>query len=281
MNRPGLDQLRDLALERSIQAVLILSPDRLSRKQAHLLILLDEFEKRNVQIIFTNQNFGDTPEDTLMLQIQGAISEYERVKIIDRMRRGRKYSVKKGQVLGNNSPFGYKFVCKTEGKPARWEVDPREAEIVRLVFDLYTNKGMKGTEIARYLESECIPTRSGTTKWWGALIYRILKNETYLGTAYMFKRQSVEPTRKNPKAKKYRKEKNSFREQRPREDWMGIPVTPLIDKQTWDAARKILKQNAYSARRNNNKNKYLLRGLVVCGLCGCMAPGYVSNKNTY
>ena len=80
--RPGLDHLRDLAQEGQIEAVLILSPDRLSRKQAHLLILLDEFKKRNVQVLFTTQSYSDSPEDNLMLQIQGSIAEYERVKIL-------------------------------------------------------------------------------------------------------------------------------------------------------------------------------------------------------
>ena len=74
--RPGLDQLRDALQERSFDAILILSPDRLSRKQSHQIILMDEFKKHNIQVLFTNQKFGDSPEDQLMLQIQGAVSEY-------------------------------------------------------------------------------------------------------------------------------------------------------------------------------------------------------------
>ena len=86
---------------------MILSPDRLSRNQANQIILVEEFKKRNIRVIFTNQNFGDTPEDNLMLQIQGAISEYERAKIIDRMRRGTIHAVKNGQINGGNPPYGY------------------------------------------------------------------------------------------------------------------------------------------------------------------------------
>ena len=73
--RPGLDQLRDSMLEGETEGVLILSPDRLSRKQSHQIILLEEFKKRNVQVIFTNQPLEEKAEGNLMLQIQAAVSE--------------------------------------------------------------------------------------------------------------------------------------------------------------------------------------------------------------
>ena len=204
--RPGLDHLRDLIAEGLIEGILILSPDRLSRKQAHQILLMDEFKKQNIQVIFTNQQFEDNAEGNLMLQIQAAVSEYERAKILDRTRRGRKYAVKNGQMLGSMAPYGYRFMPKGNGKPARWEIEPREIEIVRLIFDLYVHQRMKGTQIASYLEGEGIQTRSGSTKWWCSVVYRILKSEAYIGNAYMFKNSYVEPF-KTPKAKKYRKVK--------------------------------------------------------------------------
>jgi len=280
LTRPGLDYLRDLIAEDLIQGILILSPDRLSRTQAHQILLMDEFKKQNIQVIFTSQQFEDNAEGNLMLQIQAAVSEYERAKILDRTRRGRKYAVKNGQMLGSMAPYGYRFMPKGDGKPARWEVDLREIEIVRLIFELYVNKHMTGTQIARHLESEGIQTRSGTKNWWCSVVYRILKSEAYIGNAYMYKNSYIEPL-KTPKSKKYRKVKNSAQKPRPREDWISIPVTPTIEHSLWDAAQTLLKQNAHSARRHNNKNEYLMRRLIVCGLCGCIVSGYVSNKSTF
>jgi len=280
LNRPGLDQLRDAIQEGQVEAVLILSPDRLSRKQAHQIILLEEFKKRNAQILFTNLSNKDSPEDQLMLQIQGAVSEYERSKILDRMRRGTKHSVLKGQVLGNFAPYGYRFVRKSASAPAHWEVNPDEAEIIKVIFDCYVRKGYKGTRIAKLLQEEGIQTRAGITRWEPSVIYAILRSETYIGTAYMFKHKAAEP-RKNPKLKTYRRYKNSSMRARPREDWISIPVTPIINLQVWQRAQELLKQNAHQSRRNNIKNQYLLRGLVLCGLCGSFASGYVSHKHTY
>lgn len=278
LDRPGLDQVRDLAQSGSIEGVLILAPDRLSRKQANQIIVMEEFKKRNIQVIFTNQNFGDTPEDKLMLQIQGAVSEYEREKILDRMRRGIIHATKKGQVIGINAPYGYRYVPKTKDTVARWEVNPEEAKKVQLIFNWYVHKGIKGTAIAKRLNDEAIHSR--TAKWWSNQIYAILKNEAYKGMAYMFKTRKIEQKR-TAKSKDYRKHKNSGTALRPREEWIGVPVTPIIDESTWNKAQELLKLNANRARRNNNVHEYLLRQLVVCGLCGSMASGYVSNKSTY
>jgi site-specific DNA recombinase len=280
LEREGLDELRDLVLAGEVKGVLILSPDRLSRTQFDQMVLMEEFKKHKIKVFFTNQQFEDTPAGNLMLQVHGAFAEFERAKIADRTRRGTKHAVKNGQVLGINTPYGYRFVRKSATVPAHWEVDPREAELVHLVFDLYINKRMKGAGIARHLESKGILTRAGSTRWRGSVVNNILKNETYLGTAYMFKHEKVKP-KKSPKVDRYRSNKKTADRIRPREEWIGIPVTALIDKKTWDAAQDLLKKNAYRARRNNHKNKYLLRGLVLCGECGSMASGYVSNKKTY
>lgn len=159
-------------------------------------------------------------------------------------------------------------------------LDPREAEIVRLIFDLYSNKGKSLAAIAKYLEEEGIPTHYGNTNWQSSTVYYVLRNESYLGTAYMFKNRRVEPG-KHPKLSKYRRRKYTKKEKRPRDEWVGIPITPLIDQNTWEAAQSIFKQNAKNSSRNNSKNQYMLRDLTVCGLCGCMASGYVSNTTTY
>ena len=277
--RPGLDELRDLAQAGSIEGVLILSPDRLSRNQANQILLMQEFKKRNLKVIFTSQQFDDTPEGNFMLQIQGAVSELERAKIIDRMRRGTIHAVKNGQMNGGNTSYGYLYVPKNKNVVGHWEIHPEESKTVRYIYDLYVNERLSGTQIENRLNAEFVPCRGN--KWWSSLIYQILKSETYKGTAHLFKRRRVEPTKNNPKMSGYRKEKNSSRVFRSREEWNSIAVPAIIDETIWNKAQELLQQNAKTAPRNNRKNEYLLRGLVVCGLCGSLASGYVSHKHTY
>ena len=280
LDRPGLDQLRDLAQSGSIEGVLILAPDRLSRNQANQIILMQEFKKRNIQVIFTNQNFEDNPEGNLTLQIQGAVAEYERTKILDRMRRGTIHAAKKGQFNASNPPYGYRYIPKNKDSMGHLEINPEEAKTVLYIYDLYINEQVKGTAIAKRLQDESAPCRN--SHWWSSQIYSILKSEVYIGNAYMFQNRVTEPKRKNsPKQTGYRKSKNTCKVLRPRDEWIEISVPAIIDPQTWNKAQELLKQNAYSARRNNTKNNYLFRGLVVCGLCGSIASGYVSHKSTF
>ena len=95
----------------------------------------------------------------------------------------------------------------------------------------------------------------------------------------MNKTRSVEP-QIHPKIKNYRKRRKTSKVERPREEWIGVEVSQIIEREQWEAAQRLLKKNARTSPRNNKKNQYMLRGLVICGLCGSMAPRYVSNKKT-
>ena len=279
LEREGLDELRDLAMAGEVSGVLALSPDRLSRSQFDQMVLMREFKKRDIKVIFTSQQFEDTPAGNLMMQIQGAISEYERATIRDRMRRGQRHAVKNGQVIAGNTPYGYTLIRKTETSIARWEVNEAEAEIVRMIFDLYAKQGLKGVEIARYLNDKGAPPRKAA-KWWVTVIYSILKNESYLGTAYMYKSKKVKPKRRS-KIKQRVSTGDNTKKPTPIEDRIAVSVPQLIERQTFDIAQELLKKNIRRSRRNNKVNDYLLRGLVVCGECGSMCSGNVSNKKAY
>ena len=94
--RPGLDALRDMASVGKINQIFVLSPDRLARKHAHQLILLEEFERLDTKVVFVNRDVSsNTAEDQMLLQIQGVISEYEREKIMERHRRGKLHKANK------------------------------------------------------------------------------------------------------------------------------------------------------------------------------------------
>ena|SRR5436190_997164 len=94
--RPGLERVRDLAAEGEIQVVLALSPDRLSRKYAYQVLLMEELARHGVEMIFLNAPQSGTPEDQLLLQFQGMIAEYERAQIKERSRRGKRHRANQG-----------------------------------------------------------------------------------------------------------------------------------------------------------------------------------------
>jgi site-specific DNA recombinase len=96
--RPGLEALRDLAAAGQIEAALVHSPDRLSRKYAYQVLLAEELSRYGVELVFLKAPSGATPEDQLLLQFQGMIAEYERAQIAERSRRGKRHRAQQGSI---------------------------------------------------------------------------------------------------------------------------------------------------------------------------------------
>jgi site-specific DNA recombinase len=194
--RPGLERLRDLASDGQIETLLIYSPDRLSRKYAYQVLLVEEFSRHGVDVVFLKSAKATTPEDELMLQFQGMIAEYERAQIAERTRRGKKYRARAGSVnVLSGAPFGFHYVRKTEMSSASYEVIEKEAEIVRNVFRLYLEDGLSINAISRWLNDQGIPTRSGISRWERSTVWGMLRNPAYRGTACFGKTERAERQR--------------------------------------------------------------------------------------
>src|SRR5713226_9201833 len=182
--RPGLEALRDLAAEGQIAAALIYSPDRLSRKYAYQVLLSEELARCGVELIFLKSPAGATPEDQLLVQFQGMIAEYERAQIAERSRRGKRHKARQGVInVLSGAPYGYRYVRKTETSAAYYEVIEAEAQVVRLVFEAYTQQGLSINAIARMLNQQQIPTRTAKTRWERSTVWGILRNPAYQGRA--------------------------------------------------------------------------------------------------
>jgi site-specific DNA recombinase len=109
LDRPALDRLRDAARRGEVDAVVILSPDRLARNYAHQWLLIEEFEKMNTQLLFLQNPFGDSPQGKRLPQMQGMIAEYERAQSAERTRRGRLEKARQGEFIPwAYSGYGYR-----------------------------------------------------------------------------------------------------------------------------------------------------------------------------
>ena len=97
-SRPALERLRDVVAAGGIDQLYVHCPDRLARNYDDQVLLLEEFLQAGVEVIFLNREVGQTPEDELLLQVQGMIAEYERAKILERSRRGKRHAAQVGRV---------------------------------------------------------------------------------------------------------------------------------------------------------------------------------------
>jgi site-specific DNA recombinase len=269
--RPGLERVRDLAAEGQIEAVLALSPDRLSRKYAYQVLLMEEWARHGVETVFIKAPHSDTPEDQLLLQFQGMIAEYERAQILERSRRGKRHRAKQGEVsvLGG-APYGYRYVRKSDEQMASYEVIEAEAEVVRQVFELYTVAGLSIGAITRRLNELGVPTKKGGARWERSTIWAMLRNPAYRGMACFGKTQVAPRQRTNNRLSRLRgglPARNSAGHELPRDQWIEIPVAALVAEDTFALAQERLRDNKKHAPRRTIEPS-LVQGLVHCRHCG-------------
>jgi site-specific DNA recombinase len=281
LNRPGLDRLRDRAALAAFERVLITAPDRLARNYVHQMLLIDELAQRGCQVEFLDRPMSDDPHDQLLLQIRGAVAEYERNLIADRMRRGRQARLRTGQLLPwTRAPYGYILDVERPREPSRVRLDPVKAAIVQQIFAWYTDPQSPASlyMVAKRLSDDQIPTPTGKLRWNVASIRGILRSQAYVGRACTGRTHCV-PARRRKSALL---PVGSGQSQRPApaEEWFAIAVPAIVSQETFDLAQARLDQNKQMARRNNTTHDYLLRSLVSCGGCklACLGrslhPGY-------
>jgi site-specific DNA recombinase len=281
--RPGLDRLRDVVAMKGLDRLYVLSPDRLARKYAYQVLLVDEFQRTGVEVVFLNRELRQTPEDELLLQVQGMIAEYERAKILERSRRGKRHAAQTDQVsVLSGAPYGYRYITKDEGSgQARYEIVAEEARMVRKIFEWMGIERVSIGEICRRLRQEGVRTRTGKITWDRTTVWGMLKNPAYKGTAAFGK------TRVGPMAFRLRPQRGHLLQPRrpisttsmPQEEWISIPVPALVDEALFEAVQAQLQENRQRSRQNQRGARYLLQGLLVCAQCQYAYYGKaVSNK---
>ncbi len=276
--RPALERLRDQAAAGAIDRLYVLSPDRLSRKYAYQVLLVEELTRCGVELIFLNNPIGQDPELALLLQVQGMIAEYNRVKIMEGSRRGKLDAARRGKVsVLSGAPYGYRYICKRDGDgEARYQVVAEEARVVKKIFEWYGQERCSIGEVCRRLQREAIPTRTGKAAWDRSVIWSYLRNPAYKGTAGFCKTQSallkpqqLRPQRGRPAIPR----RPVSRVHMPMEGRILIDVPALISEELFTTVQAQLDENRLRRRARAHGSRYLLQGLVVCKRCGYACYG--------
>jgi site-specific DNA recombinase len=286
LTRPALERLRDQVAAGAVDRLYVHSPDRLARKYAYVVLLVDEFRRAGVEVVFCNHELAQTPEGNLLLQVQGIIAEYERAQIMERSRRGKRQAAKSGavSVLGA-APYGYRYVCKEEGQgSARYEVLAAEAEVVRQVYEWFVRDRLTLRAIARRLTAAGVPTRKGKPYWSSGTLGRILSNTAYIGRA-RYGRLKVGPRRPRTRGLWRPPSRYGFSVFRtPAEEQIEVAVPALVEEEVFALAQAQLRENARRWRLGAAGPRHLLQGLGVCQHCGRTlvyhGPGRASKRPT-
>ncbi len=270
--RPALEGLRDAVAAGALDRVYVHSPDRLARRYAYQVLLIDEFRRVGVEIVFLNRAIGLSAEDDLLLQVQGMVAEYERAKILERSRRGKRHAARQGAVsVLSGAPYGYRYIAKRDGGGvARYAIAAEKAQVVRSIFQWIGRDRISIGEVCRRLRRQGHAAPRGKPSWDRTTVWGLLKNPAYAGMAAFGK------TRSGPRPARLRPVRGS-REQPRRADgvcdvapaeWLGVPVPALIDRPLFEAVQEQLAENRRRSRQGARGQRYLLQGLLVCRRCG-------------
>jgi site-specific DNA recombinase len=284
LRRPGLDRLREVVAAGEVERVLLTAPDRLARNFVHQALLLEELGRSGCAVEFLDRPMGRDPHDQLVLQIRGAVAEYERSVIAERMRRGRQLKLRAGLLLPwTRAPYGYRLDPQHPRDPTGVRVEPAEAAVVEAIFARYVEEPGSLIGLAKALSREGIATPNGNARWNAATIRGILTNPSYTGAVHAG-RTRAQPARIRCSALLPIGRPSTTQAPVPPEDWIPVATIPaLVDPERFAQVQAKLARNQQFARRHNTAHAYLLRALVSCGQCrtACFGRSDTRREHTY
>jgi site-specific DNA recombinase len=268
LGRPALDALRDKARLRELEVVVVPSPDRLARNYVHQMVLIEEFEKVGCRVEFVERPMSSEPNDQLLLQIRGAVAEYERTLLSERMRRGRLAKYKAGLLLPwTHTPYGLRVDPDRPRNPAGVSHEEAKAAVVAEIFAAYLEPGASLFGVSRRLREMGVPAPRGGKAWSTATLRGILTNPVYAGRVYAG-RVRYRPARIRRSATHPIGQPHNSSDPLPEEEWIFVAEVPaVVSQEQFDLVAQKLSRNKSFARRNNKANEHLLRALVSCGEC--------------
>jgi site-specific DNA recombinase len=281
LKRPGLDRLRDAVARAEIDRILLTEPSRLARNYVHQSLLLEEFQSMGCQVIFLDRPMSQDPHDQLLLQIRGAVAEYERTLIAERMRRGRQQKLRAGTMSPcAHPPYGYRSDPDHPRNPQKWRLEETEAAHVAFLFDSYLEVGQSLSGVAKQVTRLGIQTPGGGKIWHPSSLRQLLTNPTYTGTLYANREHvTVARQRRSPLQPVGHRESSV---PTPPTDWLVVCQVPVIvSQERLEQVQAKLRENASLAGRNNTAHPYLLKSLVSCGLCQGACFGVTRGKHSY
>lgn len=253
LDRPKLNELREIIRARKVENVIVFCLDRLSRDPTHLVIITEEMEEHRVKLEAVTESVDNSELGKLISYIRGFASKLEAEKIRERSMRGKLARARAGRIPSGSGGriYGYDYIPVAQENGGRRVINETETKWVREMFSWLINEGLSTNGIVYRLRAYNAPSKSGKP-WNRRTVQAILRNPGYIGKTYVF----TTIKGKKPYSK-------------PREEWVNIPnVTPaIISVDLFETAQRQLRINAERSPRNC-KRQYLLRSHLKCRRCG-------------
>ena len=258
--RAAFNQMIQDARRGKFRLILTKEVSRFSRNILDTIAYTRELKAIGVGVVFLNDGIHSLePDAELRLSIMGSLAQEESRKTSSRVKWGQTRRMEQGVVFGR-SLLGYNV------KDGRLTVEPKGAEIVRLIFHKYGVEKKGTSVIARELREAGYRTHRGNVKWSNTHIVKILKNEKYVGD--LVQKKTITPDYLSH-AKKYNHGEEDLVILRDHHE-------PIIDRELWDTVQaELKKRNRNGELGAGHSNRYVFSGRIKCGVCGA---SFVSRK---
>ena len=249
-DRDAIQDLKEAALNKEFNVLLVYMFDRLGRRDDETPFVIEWFAKQGIEVWSTQegQQQFENHTDKLLNYIRYWQANGESVKTSMRLKTRMAQLTADGIYHGGATPLGYKAVnlgrVNKKGQPVKdLQIDPGEAEYVKMIFNKTLNEGYGSYRMAEYLNKLGVRTHNGS-KFQCNTINRILKNKLYCG--YYVAGETTSPK---------------------------LEHLVIIDENVFDEAQKILKQRSKKNEEKTSiarttKGKTLLSGNIYCAHCG-------------
>lgn len=256
--RKEFNRMMNDAYDGKFQMIVTKEVSRFSRNILDTISYTRELRAMGIGVIFATDQINTLePESEMILSYIAAQSQEESRRTSARVVWGQTRQMEKGVVFGQ-SLLGY------DVKDGRIMVNPKGAEIVRLIFHKYAIEQVGTSEIARYLTSAGYRTYRGSSKWKSNTVIKILNNEKYIGDL-------VQKKTYTPDFLSHEKKRNKG----------AVPLItipnhhePIISREVWGLAQERLRRNnKHTAGESGHSNRYVFSGKIKCGQCGSSFVG--------
>ncbi|MCD6449896.1 MAG: recombinase family protein [Thermotogaceae bacterium] len=249
-NREEFQQLINDCRAGKIDMIITKSISRFARNTMTLLETIRELDSLNVDVFFEEQNIHSiSGEGEMILTFLATFAQEESRSVSENMKWRIKKNFEQGIMWGGKSCLGYKLENK------KLILVPEEAEIVRLIYQLYIN-GSGDQTICKILESKGVKPYMGK-RWYWSTIKNVLENYNYTGDLLLQK-----TFRENHLTKRKRPNKGEFDQYLIKDNH-----EPIISLETFQKAQKIRRQHLSKIKSGPTK-RYAFSGMLICGVCG-------------
>jgi len=269
--RPAFKEMLEDISNKNISTIITKDFSRLGREYIETSYYITRyFPENNIRYIAINENYDSSKKDNdlneIIVGIKGIINDKYIKETSKKITEVKKQKTEKGYYLGFIAPYGYKKVRNLDGKITIIP-DEKVCNIVKRIFEEIA-KGKSKKALAQELNEEKISSpmqylklakskgKNYYDKWTEGIIYRIIRNQIYIGNTY--KRKSIKQD--------YRQKKREFISEKNREIIENMHL-PIISKELFEKANKQIGRNAQKLSRVKNCNCNFI-GIAKCGECG-------------